>query len=445
MRRGTTEVLAVGRSWSKYFHRRALWRPLCGRFDSAAPIGRAVIIPSLAESAFLPCTLASLERSSLAERATALVVVVVNNGPPDAVDPALLTDNRRTLAWLAAYAPTANLPLVWIDAATSGHELPAGAGVGMARRLGCDSLLARLVRDGARDAATLKDLVLFHLDADTLVAPSYFRAAAGLRAAGCAGATLPFRHQTAATAPIRTAVGRYELYLHYYVSGLRWAGSPYAFHTVGSAMLCTASGYVRAGGMPSGRRAGEDFYFLQQLAKTGKVVRLRGTTVYPSARLSTRVPFGTGPSVTASLDLADPDFAVPAIAEFSELRNLLTHVRSHWDRSTAAVLDGPFRATARAFLLNRGLDRVWPRFQAQHKTREQRLAAFHCWFDALATRRFLNHLGRQSRPRQGLLQAWAEMLPLVAPGAEPELGRDENALLAFCRRAFHAEPPPGPP
>ena len=41
--------------------------------------------------------------------------------------------------------------------------------------------------------------------------------------------------------------------------------------------------------------AGEDFYFLQNLVQIGKVGEIDSTKVYPSARLSDRVPFGTGP------------------------------------------------------------------------------------------------------------------------------------------------------
>jgi len=47
---------------------------------------------------------------------------------------------------------------------------------------------------------------------------------------------------------------------------LQQAGSPYAYHTIGSAFACRAEAYIAAGGM-NRRHAAEDFYFLQQLAK----------------------------------------------------------------------------------------------------------------------------------------------------------------------------------
>ena len=64
--------------------------------------------------------------------------------------------------------------------------------------------------------------------------------------------------------------------------------------TVGSAFAVTADAYVKRGGM-NRRQAGEDFYFLQNLVQVGKVGQVNSAKVFPSARLSDRVPFGTGP------------------------------------------------------------------------------------------------------------------------------------------------------
>ena len=77
----------------------------------------------------------------------------------------------------------------------------------------------------------------------------------------------PLRHQPGSRRRKQRAIDRYELFLRHYVLGLKLAGSPYAFHTVGSAMACTADAYVRRGGMNT-RAAGEDFYFLQHLSRT---------------------------------------------------------------------------------------------------------------------------------------------------------------------------------
>ena len=86
----------------------------------------------------------------------------------------------------------------------------------------------------------------------------------------------------------------YEKYLNYYKKALQHTGYPYSMFTIGSAFAVRANAYVKRGGM-NRRQAGEDFYFLQGLVQLGKVGEIKSTKVYPSARLSARVPFGTGP------------------------------------------------------------------------------------------------------------------------------------------------------
>jgi hypothetical protein len=82
--------------------------------------------------------------------------------------------------------------------------------------------------------------------------------------------------------------------MEYYKNALDFTGYPYPMFTVGSAFAVKAEAYVKRGGM-NRRQAGEDFYFLQNLVQIGPVGEITGTTVHPSARLSDRVPFGTGP------------------------------------------------------------------------------------------------------------------------------------------------------
>jgi len=74
---------------------------------------------------------------------------------------------------------------------------------------------------------------------------------------------------------------------------VRWAVHPFAYHTVGSAMAVRRGAYLAQGGMNT-RQAGEDFYFLQKFIELNALEEINQTVVYPSPRLSNRVPFGTG-------------------------------------------------------------------------------------------------------------------------------------------------------
>ena len=67
---------------------------------------------------------------------------------------------------------------------------------------------------------------------------------------------------------------------------------------LGSAIAVRAKACRAVGGFDQ-QRAGEDFYFLQKLVKYGCLALYNPCKVYPSSRVSDRVPFGTGPAVAA--------------------------------------------------------------------------------------------------------------------------------------------------
>jgi hypothetical protein len=72
--------------------------------------------------------------------------------------------------------------------------------------------------------------------------------------------------------------------------------NPYHFTALGSAMALPVSSYKAIGGMTP-KRSGEDFYFLQKLLKYGTLMTWNEEKVYPAARFSDRVFFGTGPAM----------------------------------------------------------------------------------------------------------------------------------------------------
>lgn len=361
----------------------------CGRSDFTG----AVVIPALAESSHLFATLASLAANppELLERF--LILVVVNHrADADVADKA---DNVSLLRRLAAgdgVPPMLNL--AWVDAASPGRELPVkGGGVGLARKIGCDLALCRLCFAGPPP-------VLVSLDADTLVETTYLGAILDhFRTVREGGAVIPYRHQPGATAAGEAAIRQYELFLRHYVHGLRLAGSPYAYHSIGSALACRADAYVKAGGM-NRRPAGEDFYFLQQLAKTAGVAFLTGTTVFPSARPSARTPYGTGRSISRLLagDLQAVRFYPAAVFEI--LGGWLQLAQQNWNAPAEALL-----ARARSFcpelteyLVTQDFVTVWDRLQRQHRHEAAFLQAFHGWFDALRTLRLIHQLCRGAHP-----------------------------------------------
>ena len=167
------------------------------------------------------------------------------------------------------------------------------AGVGLARKSGMDEALLRF------NHLEKPNGIIVSLDADTLVEKNYLVEIGKHfdNYPGHVGATLRFKHQTEGLEEKQLlGIQLYEKYLTYYRNALAWIGYPNPMFTVGSAFAVTASAYVMRGGMTR-RQAGEDFYFLQTLAQTGTVGEINSTCIYPSARTSDRIPFGTGPSI----------------------------------------------------------------------------------------------------------------------------------------------------
>ncbi len=371
----------------KYLNSRAVLTPWQLAGNSASEVDAAIVIPALAEAKTLPATLQSLASNDPELLQRTLVIVVVNQRAD--ASPALRLNNATTLSWLVS-RPSLPLQLAWIDAASPGLELPTGQGVGMARKIGFDAALRRLNWNN--------EPFLISLDADTLVDQNYLTALfCHFATVQESGTVLPFRHQAGADADEEEAIRGYELYLRSYRFGLQRAGSPYAYHSIGSAFACRASGYIAAGGM-NRRLAGEDFYFLQQLNKISGVVPLQGTVVRPAPRCSVRVPFGTGRIVAQHLRGEKPAFRFIDAQAFAILQEWLLVVAGQTDGSVDDLLRQAQQISPElaGFLIDRNFATVWVLLQRNHASNEQRLRAFHHWFDALRTRQLLARVGQAS-------------------------------------------------
>ncbi len=353
----------------------------------------AIVIPSLAEAANLPQTLESLSGNP-AELMDRFMILVVVNQRADA-SAAEAADNIQTLESLPLWQQQFGLSnLFWVDAATSGLELPPKQGVGLARKIGLDLALRSLDYCAG-------DPLLICLDADTTVQHDYLLAITQHFASSSAGgASIPYRHRPASDPAGQSAIDRYELFLRVYVLGMSLAGSPYAFHTVGSAMACRASAYVAAGGM-NRRLAGEDFYFLQQVHKSSGVAALTGTVVHPSPRSSHRVPFGTGRSVGDMLCDGEQRLLFYQPVVFSIVEKWLGCVTNSCEADASAMLDAAsgIDPVLGMFMEEIGFGAAWENLQKNNRGADRFLTAFHGWFDAFRTMRLIHELSDRAYPR----------------------------------------------
>lgn len=159
------------------------------------------------------------------------------------------------------------------------------AGVGLARKTIMDEESEALLDQNING-------LIVALDADTLVEENYFQSISQyFENTKFQAASIFYEHPLDSMEIIE-----YEFHLRYYNSMQHHSLFPFAIHTVGSAMVCTADVYKKKGGMNK-RKAGEDFYFMQKFIKDKVCGNICSTTIYPSSRKSDRVPFGTGRAI----------------------------------------------------------------------------------------------------------------------------------------------------
>ncbi len=372
-----------GKAFDKYLRSRAITAPWTITGVSRRDFKALLVIPALAEQEQLPLTLASLARNADALLGQTLLLVVVNNHATAAA--AAKEDNQQLLRWLQSWSRS-GLNLAWVDAASAGLELPAGEGVGLARKIGFDLGLEYL--DWHNDP------LFISLDADTLVEENYLSAVfEHFARSKAAGAVIPFRHQAASSPQREQAIRDYELYLRSYLFGLQVAGSPYAYHSIGSALCCRAAAYVAAGGM-NRRLAAEDFYFLQRLAKIDRVDFVAGTVVRPAPRYSERVPFGTGRTLREQVEDGRRGYRFIGKEGFALLQRWLTLARENIDAPAQVIClqVEQLSAALAGYLAEAEFATVWTKLQHNHCSAQQRLRAFHGWFDALRTRQLLTRV-----------------------------------------------------
>ena len=260
-----------------------------------------VAIPSCAEGERLVATLRSIPASDTGS----VLAVVFLNLPHDANADAIAAHALSRDAIAGAFPHISTLQrsadptlsaalhrippgqLVVIDA-----TLPAGQGVGLARKLVLDVLLA------AWAARILSTRWLHTTDADAILPTAYWNGPTLAAPAAAVAMLHPFKH--VAEPGYEEATWRYDLRLRHQLIGLHYAGSPYAHHSIGSTIAVDPLAYAEVRGVPR-LLAGEDFYLLGKLRKLGPFVQRAGEPIDLAGRPSWRVPFGTGPALRRAM------------------------------------------------------------------------------------------------------------------------------------------------
>lgn len=360
-----------------------------------------LVIPAYNELDSLFTTLESIKEKN------SLVILVVNanqNSPNEVVETNsnLLRKLRKQYfeMWRSKSSQgislhqLINCSLLIIDRSSGGLKLEDKSGVGLARKIGADVAL-QLIHNNH-----VASRWIHTTDADVILPEAYFSRTTMLSNKMVA-AIYPYEHFCEEMTEESTHL--YELSLRHYVIGLKYAGSPYAFHTIGSTIAIKANSYAQVRGFPK-REAGEDFYMLNKLAKIGPIVHLDGAPIQLSGRISNRTPFGTGAAIQKINDLSKPieeyKFYNPNI--FKILKFWLNELKYLTPSSNMKKFEQRIRQKAKYPQLITGLEKLGA-FQAIKNIVSQcghpsSMQQIHTWFDGFKTLKLIHHMRDNGHP-----------------------------------------------
>ena len=311
---------------------------------------------------------------------------------------------ERTIACLEDLRRSTSFPLLIVDRVTEGQRIPPKEGVGLARKIGSDIALSLIAQN------KIKSRWIYQTDADAVLPPDYF-----FRNLPVAGAALfPFKHVSNDTI-LQKCARLYELHMEHYEKSLSESGSIFGFTALGSTMVIQASTYAAVRGFPK-KSAGEDFYMLNKIRKLTQIKSVAGAPIEIEARLSDRVPFGTGTNLKKISSLLEQDRSEGNFKSYNErcfgaLKCALEHIKQI-SRNPGFLDDfrnrQPQNSTDKAeflaikTLIDLGLIKQVDQINRQRIDPHQKLQQLTSWFDALKTLRFINQM-RLEYPDKSLL------------------------------------------
>ncbi len=142
------------------------------------------------------------------------------------------------------------------------------------------------------------------------------------------------------------------------------------------------------------RKAAEDFYFLEKLAKNVKIETINTTSVHPSGRGSWRVPFGTGQRVNRFLSGIQNEYTLYDPQSFDILKRWLEVFNKPGQTEIQYYLTNAkeIHPELLRFLYYQNFEADMVNIIKNSKTEEQLQLQKSRWFDGFLTLKFIHHL-----------------------------------------------------
>ena len=403
----------------------------CPHINEKVPkyLGLIVVIPCFDEDRLFD-TLNSILNCNKPDSSVEVIVVI--NFPENAKDE--VKQKHKEL-----FAECSNWTKEHASSQISFHFLYAAnlrkkyAGAGWARKIGMDEAIYRFFQIDNPNG------IICSLDADVKLEENYFIEVEKLfkknnEAEAC---SIYFEHDIQGDEfdlAVYESIEYYELYLRYYLEGLRISGYPYAYHTIGSCFAVKAITYAKQGGM-SKRQGGEDFYFLHKIIPQGCFYELNSTCVYPSPRPSHRVPFGTGPTISKYINIEDKAINIKTVRlrGFQDLNKFFSSIDQLFKKPTSDYLNiiSELPETLVSFLSEIEFEKTLAEINSNAATLKNFRNRFYRNFNALMILRFLNH-AHKGFYKQGPLLEEVRLLLTTYYNVKPDRGAD--GLLGCLRQ-----------
>lgn len=376
-------------------------------------------LPVMNEEALLPKLIEAIGGQSYSQ----FKVVVCINQPDHFWDDtdklSICFANQRMLEYIYSLHDSR---YIVIDKTSKGKGwLPNKHGIGFARKI---------IMDYIAEIADLEDIIL-SIDADTVFHSGYLESIAENFNShhSIPAISVPYYHELTGDEHLNRAMLRYEIYMRAYAINMWRIQNPYCFTALGSAFALKVKVYKSVGGITP-KMSGEDFYFLQKIVKTGKLLHWNNQMVFPAARYSDRVFFGTGPALIKGSGGDWSSYPIYRSELFDEVSDTCALFPILYQHDIDTPLDG--------FLIQKFGTLPWKALRLNYKTQEHFVRACHEKIDGLRILQFL----KESQPADEkvsemaldcLLKSYQLQFPTLIAGLKTNI----NFQLSFISDLDH--------
>ena len=282
--------------------------------------------------------------------------------------------NALTIEKIKNQATISTINCIIIDKSSNGNGWEDKKhGVGWARKT---------IMDKISSISNENDIIV-SIDGDTYYKPNYLQTIINYfnSHSKIDVISIPYYHPQNSDKQANRAILRYEIYMRYYFLNLVRIKSPYTFSALGSALTFRQRALSKIGGFTP-KKSGEDFYFLQKMVKYKPISNWITEKVYPAARFSDRVYFGTGPAMIKGNNGDWSSYPLYPISLFDNIHAFYNLIPKLYIKNIDTPID--------SFWNNKN-DRnsIFNKLRANNKDLPHFTKAVHDYFDALKTLQYL--------------------------------------------------------